>query len=111
MENSVVFWGLLIILVGLALAILQRPRISVPGKMIVVFCTVSVISLCRLEREVIQAENKEKLDWHSFVQAHNCKVVEPDVPAGTFAPAQTGWLCDDGVKYYKPKSYSKMPER
>ena len=51
--------------------------------------------------------NISKAEWQSFAHSHNCKVVERNVPGGIFEPNMSAWLCDDGVKYYKPEGYEK----
>lgn len=48
-------------------------------------------------------------DWSAFKTAHNCKIVskmdstESFTTGGhlVFNPAKDGWLCDDGITYFK----------
>lgn len=103
-ENSVIFWGLLALFVVLAIAIIRQPDINIPAKVTIIILTASVVSCSLLIRDIVQSKKLDKLNWKSFVQEHNCKVVERGVlTGGVFQSVQTGWLCDDGVKYYKPE--------
>ena len=60
---------------------------------------------------------QEEREWDSFKVAHQCKVVaKVDGSSSTaigfstsgnmvvtpvYTPGKTGWLCDDGITYYK----------
>lgn len=71
------------------------------------FCVLgaAIIAKEKIHKDLLKLEGKDK--WDTFVQEHNCKVVERNVPGSFFEPNLTAWLCDDGVKYYKPESYKK----
>lgn len=60
---------------------------------------------------------EEQKQWEAFLVEHNCKVVakvdgdifntiafdtkgNPVIGIGS-TPGKTGWLCDDGITYYK----------
>ncbi len=55
----------------------------------------------------------EAKEWNAYKAAHNCKVVgKMDGSHGfgistsgkgvtTYTPGKTGWLCDDGITYWK----------
>lgn len=61
-----------------------------------------VIFTCMYQWEF---EAKQKNEWLLYVQAHECKVVERNVKQGD--DSVTGWLCNDGVKYYQPKAFEE----
>ena len=60
-----------------------------------------------LFKDATLSTNVAVAEWQSFAQSHNCKIVERNVPGGVFEPNMSAWLCDDGVKYYKPEGYEK----
>jgi hypothetical protein len=65
----------------------------------------------------IYAEIQDNREWEAFRTAHKCKVVAHVSSSSTTAvgfsssgnmtvtpihiPSKTGWLCDDGVTYYR----------
>lgn len=50
---------------------------------------------------LIDDANKGHSKWDEFKAEHHCKVVA-QLPGGLFDSSRTGWLCDDGVTYFKP---------
>lgn len=44
------------------------------------------------------SESVERGEWEDFVAAHNCKIVSKAFGVDS---NQTGWLCDDGITYYR----------
>lgn len=64
----------------------------------VVFAVVTAIVL------LVQSARNEEREWQKFKAAHKCKVTAK-VPSHAgykdYTPAQDGWLCDDGITYFK----------
>ena len=73
--------------------------VSVVGALVVIVAIYAILTGAR--------------EWEEFKAAHNCKIVSKEdghtslgfsssgnsVVMGT--PGKTGWLCDDGVTYFK----------
>lgn len=71
----------------------------------------------------IQQTRIDREEWRKFIEAQNCKVIarrDAEVITGvgeiiseeggvavvsTTTPAQTAWLCDDGVTYWKRREF------
>ena len=51
------------------------------------------------------AVEQAQFEWSEFAQKHNCKIIEQGIYRGMFTQRDNLWLCDDGVKYYKPESF------
>ncbi len=61
---------------------------------------------------LVAAESDEKHKWETFKQEHSCKIVAKidgetnlivtsrDIGVTGSSP-KTGWLCNDGITYYK----------
>jgi hypothetical protein len=49
---------------------------------------------------LIDDSQKQHRKWEQWAKDHKCKVVSR-MPGGFFDSPRTGWLCDDGVTYFK----------
>lgn len=49
---------------------------------------------------MVDDDQKRHRAWEAWATEHRCKVVSR-IPGGFFENERTGWLCDDGVTYYR----------
>jgi len=66
-----------------------------------------IISIIALIVAMCFASQKDRKEWEAFRDAHKCKVVAKRdgqyvyTKNGGWTDPQTGWLCDDGITYFK----------
>ena len=74
---------------------------------------VIVFTIILIVIAIVTGGINDSKEWQIFVTEHNCKVVSKEVgksvvttnyngSTGTaYIAGKTGWLCDDGVTYYR----------
>lgn len=70
-----------------------------------ILCIIAIVALLAL---AIHSGFKDASEWERFRVAHKCKVIShisgtTAYSSGDFihVPGKTGYLCDDGVTYYR----------
>lgn len=92
---------------------MSKQRGFMLASMLVLICVASIAMVCAL----LYAAMRDYEEWEAFRTTHSCKVVTrvngsvmPSVGVSTsgkmvvgttITPDRTGWLCDDGVTYYR----------
>lgn len=78
-----------------------------------VFMFILLVLFCYQHYTNEQAEGESRKQyfsemdkWREFSKAHKCQIIEQGIYRGMFAQRDNLWLCDDGVKYYKPESFN-----
>lgn len=78
-------------------------RGAVDGELLVVGAAVGAFVLLVLA--LVMAGQRDNKRWEQFKADHSCRVVakrdSQSTSSGSYVAGQTGWLCDDGITYFR----------